>query len=162
MHEDISRRAFEVFRAEVGAVPPMTLRGGDAVDRYDEPPPYDPAIDEPTDAYLEKCTHSGLAYLDTSSWRHYLPRLVDYALRHIHNRTPGAMAIDGLLSSLRPPDREPPRLGSLSPAQEAMVVAFLDALAFDENSVYQDFAMQVLEEYWVPHALHRERRPEEG
>ena len=62
-----------------------------------------------------------------------------------------------MLSSLRPPDREPPRLGSISLEQEAVVVEFLDLLAFGERSAYQDFAMQVLEEYWVPNALYRER-----
>ncbi len=161
MHEEISRRAFEAFRADVEAVPPMTLRGGDAVDGYDDPPSYDPTVDKPTDAYLERYTFWGLIYLDAASWRHYLPRLIDYALRNIHNHTPGTLAIDGVLSSLRPPDREPPRLGSLTPTQEAVVVAFLDALAFGEDSVYQDFAMRVLEEYWVPNALYRERRPED-
>lgn len=161
MHEEIGRRAFEVFGADVEAVPPMTLRAGDAVDAYADPPPYDPAVDEPTDAYLEKYAFSGLPYLDGASWRHYLPRLIDYAFHHLHRHTPGTMAIDGLLSSLRPPDREPPRLGSLTPAQEAVVVAFLDALAFGEHSVHQDFAMQVLEEYWVPGALYRDRRPDD-
>jgi hypothetical protein len=157
MREAISRRAFEAFRADVEAVPPMTLRGGDAVDGYDRPPLFDAAIDEPTDAYLGAYAFSGLPYLDAVSWRHYLPRLIDYALRHLHTRSPGTMAIDGLLGSLRPPDREPPRLGSLSAAQEAVVVAFLDALAFDDDSVHKDFAMQVLEEYWLPGALYRAR-----
>ena len=68
------------------------------------------------------------------------------------------MVTESLLSSLRPPDREPPRLASLSAAQEAVVVAVLDALAFGDGSAYQDYAMQVLEEYWVPNALYR-RRP---
>lgn len=160
MHEDISRRAFDVFSREIEAIPTTTLRGGDAIDGYDSPPPYDPTIDEPTDAYLERYSFSGLTYLDATSWRHYLPRLIDYALRHIDRRTPGTMAIDGLLSSLRPPDREPPRLGSLSPEQEAVVVACLEALAFDERSAHQAFAMQVLEEYWIPGALYRKQRPE--
>lgn len=161
MREEISRQAFEAFRADVDVVPPMTLRGGDAVDRYDSPPPFDAAIDEPTDAYLETYAFSGLPYLDAASWRHYLPRLIDYALRHLHTHVPRTMAIDGLLGALRPPDREPPRLGSLSAAQEAVVVAFLDALAFDDDSVHKDFAMQVLEEYWLPGALYRERRADD-
>jgi hypothetical protein len=58
------------------------------------------------------------------------------------------------------PDREPPRLGSLSHEQEAVVIAFLDVLAFDERSVHKAFAMHVLEEYWIPGALYRTRRPE--
>ena len=39
------------------------------------------AHDQPTDAYLEGFAFWGLAYLDAQSWRHYLPRLIDYALR---------------------------------------------------------------------------------
>jgi hypothetical protein len=66
---------------------------------------------------------------------------------------------DALLWSLRPPDREPPRLGSLSAEQEAVVVAALDVLAFDPRSACQDLAMQVLEEYWVPGAFYRRPPP---
>lgn len=71
------------------------------------------------------------------------------------------MVIDGLLCSLRPQDRKPSRLGSLTSEQEAVVVEFLDEVAFSDDSVYQDFAMQVLGEYWVPNALYRERSPED-
>ncbi len=67
------------------------------------------------------------------------------------------MVAEALLWSLRPPDREPPRLGSLSAEQEAVVVAVLDVLAFDERSLDRDLAMQVLEEYWIPGALYRKR-----
>lgn len=114
------------------------------------------------DDYLEKYAFSGLSFLDPLSWRHYLPRLIDYALRHIHSNDPGTMAIDGLLWSLRPPDRKPPRLGSLTTEQQAVVIAFLDEAAFSDDSAYQDLAMQVLEEYWVPKALYRERSPEDN
>jgi uncharacterized protein DUF6714 len=161
MHADIVRRAFEVFRIDAEATPEMTLRGGSAADDYAEVPGFDPRLDEATDAYLEAYAFSGLVYLDAASWRHYLPRLIDYALRHLDSHAPGTMAIDGLLWSLRPPDREPPRLGSLSAEQEAVIVAFLDVLTFDGRSVHQDFAMQVLEEYWLPNALYRQRSPEE-
>jgi hypothetical protein len=66
-----------------------------------------------------------------------------------------AMAVEGLLHSLRPPDREPPRLASLTVEQEAVIVAFLEDIAFSENSANGDFAMQVLEEWWIPGALYR-------
>lgn len=160
MRDDIARRAFEVFQADAEAVPPLTLRGGDAVDGYAEPPAYDPAVDEPTDAYLEKYAFNGIPYLDAASWRHYLPRLIDYALRHLgRSRT---MAIEGVVSSLRPPDREPPRLATLTPEQETVIVAFLEHLAFSEGVVPErDLALQVLEEWWVPNARYR-HRPESG
>lgn len=51
--DEIVRRAFETFRADAEAVPPLTLRGGNAVDGYHEAAPFDPARDEPTDAYIE-------------------------------------------------------------------------------------------------------------
>lgn len=147
--EQIVRRAFEAFRADLESVPTITLRGGDALDSYDEPPPYDAALDEPNDAYLEAWAFNALNFLDPQSWRHYLPRLIDYALRNIASHAPGTMAIDGLLWSLRPPDRDPPRLGSLTPAQKDVVVAALDQLAFADDSVYRADAMQVMEEWWL-------------
>ena len=45
----------------------------------------------------------------------------------------------------------------LSAIQEEVIVQFLDILAFDEDSDYQDYAMQVLEEYWIPGAIYREK-----
>ena len=152
---EIIRRAYEAFRADLEATPPVTLRGGEALDSYDEPPPFDPDVDEPTDGYLEAYAFHALNFLDAPSWRHYLPRLIDYALRNIASNAPGTMAIDGLLWSLRPPDRDPPRLASLTPEQEAVIVAVLDELAFAEESVYKADAMQVMEEWWIPGALFR-------
>src|SRR5512140_1520790 len=104
---EISRRAREAFQADALSVPQMTLRGGYAEDSYDVAPPPDPVLDALTDAYLEAYTFWGLAYLDPASWRHYLPYLIDYAFRH---RDDPQMVVEGLLHSLRPPEREPPRL----------------------------------------------------
>ena len=157
--EELVARAYEVLRSDVDAIPATTLRGGSAVSGYDAPPPYDPDIDAPTDSYLETYAFDGVGFLDASSWRHYLPRLIDYALRNIGSRTAGSMAIEGLLNSLRPPDRTPPRLGSLTKEQEGVIVAVLDQLAFSQDSAYQPFAMQVMEEWWIPHALYRPRGP---
>ena len=154
----IRMRAFDAFKADLQRVPPITLRGGDALDGYDEPPPYDGAIDEPTDRYLETFAFNGLNFLDPPSWRHYLPRLIDYALRNLASNAPGTMTIDGLLWSLRPPDRDPPRLASLTREQEEVVVAALDQLAFSGDSVYRSDAMQVMEEWWIPGALYRPAR----
>ena len=155
--DQIVRRAYEVFHADIDAIPPITLRGGDALDSYAEAPPYDPEVDAPTDTYLETYAFNGLVFLDAPSWRHYLPRLIDYALRNIASNAPGTMAIDGLLWALRPPDRDPPRLASLTPEQEQVIVAALDELAFADDSVYKAEAMQVLEEWWTPGALFRPR-----
>jgi hypothetical protein len=152
----ILSRALDVFRADREASPPLTLRGGNAIDGYDLPPPFDPEQDSPTDAYLES-HYWGLAHLDPASWRHYLPRLIEYSLA---KRTqPGAMAVDALLASLRPPDREPARLGSLTAGQEALIVSFLDVMAFDPESAWKAEAMRVLEEYWAPGALYRDDPP---
>lgn len=151
MDQDIISRAYAVFHADANGVPRLTLRGGDAIDDYASPPPYDTVIDEPTDAYLERYAW-GINYLDPIAWRHYLPRLMDYALRHMHE---GTFVIASLLSSLRPPEREPPRFAALTKAQEDVIGAFLDVLAFDAGSVWQDQAMQVIEEYWIPGALYR-------
>ena len=107
MTYDLARRALEVFSADRIAVPSTTLRSADAIDSYRAPIPFDPALDEPTDAYLEQYTFWGQAFLDPASWRHYLPQWIDYALRHPSTLT--GMVVDGMLASLRPPDRNPPR-----------------------------------------------------
>jgi hypothetical protein len=60
--------------------------------------------------------------------------------------------------SLRPPDREPPRLASLSPAQERVVRQLLEVLAFAEDSVWQENACQALEEWWIENPLYRPSR----
>lgn len=148
----ISRRACEAFHADMLAAPAMTLRGGYAEDSYEYAPAPDRELDTLTDSYLETYTFWGLAYLDAASWRHYLPHLIDYAFRHMDDPM---MVVEGLLHNLRPPDREPPRLASLTAEQEAVIVAFLEELAFSEDSANRDFAMQVLEEWWIPDALFR-------
>jgi hypothetical protein len=102
----IVTRAVEVFRADAQAPPPLTLRGANAVDSYDQPIPFNPVDDEPTDAYLEGFAFWGLGYLDARSWRHYLPRLIDYALRRPDD--PAMVA-----EALRPPDRYPPGLATI-------------------------------------------------
>ena len=151
--DEIVRSAFEAFRADADTVPPLTLRGGNAVDSYDVAEPFDPARDEPTDAYIEGFAFWGLGYLDAQSWRHYLPRLVSYAFRRPDDP---AMAMEALIRSLRPPDRYPPRLATLTAEQEAVVVAFLETLALGDGSSHvQDDAQQALEEWWLPGARHR-------
>ncbi|MET0488315.1 MAG: DUF6714 family protein [Candidatus Rokuibacteriota bacterium] len=153
--DEIVRNAFETFRADADTVPPLTLRGGNAVDSYDDAEPFDPARDEPTDAYLEGFAFWGLSYLDAQSWRHYLPRLISYAFRRPNDP---AMAVEALIRSLRPPDRYPPRLASLTAEQEAVVVAFLEALALgDGPSHVRNDAQQALEEWWLPGARRRPR-----
>lgn len=153
--DEIVRSAFEAFRADAETVPPLTLRGGNAVDSYDDAEPFDPVRDEPTDAYIEGFAFWGLGYLDAQSWRHYLPRLISYALRHLDDP---AMAVEALIRSLRPPDRYPPRLATLTTEQETVVVAFLETLALGEASGHiQADAQQALEEWWLPDARHRPR-----
>ena len=112
---DLASRAHAAFAADAAAAPALTLRGADAVDSYDLPPVSDPALDTPDDAYLERYAFWALPHLDAASWRHYLPRLIDYALRNLHEA--GPMVIDGLLASLRPPDREPPAWGRCRPSR---------------------------------------------
>jgi len=120
------------------------------VDSYDQPMPFDPAEDEPTDAYLEGFAFWGVGYLDARSWRHYLPRLIDYAFRH-----PGdpAMVTEALVRSLRPPDRYPPRLATLNAEQEDVVRTFLEQAALGDAIPHvQAEAQQALEEWWLPGA----------
>ena len=148
--ESIVSLAFEVFRTDVEAPPPLTLRGANAVDSYNYPIPFSPVDDEPTDAYLEGFAFWGLGYLDARSWRHYLPRLIDYALRRPDDP---AMVVEALVRSLRPPDRYPPRLATLDAGQEDVVRAFLEQAALGEAIPHvQADAQQALEEWWLPNA----------
>jgi len=146
--ETIVNRAFDVFRADVGSPPPLTLRGGNAVDSSNPPMPFDPVQDNPTDAYVEGFAFWGLGYLDARSWRHYLPRLIDYAFRHPDDP---AMVTEALVRSLRPPDRYPPRLATLTAEQESAVRWFLEQVALGGAIPHvQAEAQQALEEWWLP------------
>ncbi|MDP9123809.1 MAG: hypothetical protein M3N82_04305 [Pseudomonadota bacterium] len=148
-HTDLIADIFAAFSAEGSAFPPMTLRGGDALDLSKPAPPFDVLVDAISDEYLE--AHPwGSGYLDATSWRHYLPFMMEYALRHI---TEASDVADALLTSLRPPDRDPPRLGSLTKAQETAVLRFLDVMAYNADSASMDLAAVVLSEWWTPGAI---------
>jgi len=151
MSEALSARAFEAFAADLAVTPTVTLRGGNALDEYKDPEPLDSEGDAVSDSYFERYWW-GVAHLDPPSWRHYLPQLIEYSLRH---RRESSMVIDTFLSSLRPPDREPARLASVSKDQEAVVTAFLDIMAFEDGSAHQPLARTALEEWWAPGALYR-------
>jgi hypothetical protein len=151
--ENLVARAFEAFRDDVSAPPPLTLRGGNAIDGYDRAEPFDPALDEPDDAYIEGYGFWGLGYLDARSWRHYLPRLIAYAFRRPDDPS---MVVEALVNSLRPPDRYPPRLATLTPNQESIVCEFLEQVAL-RNLVpgLAGDAQQALEEWWWPNPRSR-------
>jgi hypothetical protein len=142
--------ARDAFRDDLAQQPALTLRGANAVDGYDHPEPFDPALDEPTDEYLERFTFWAMPYLDAGSWRHYLPRLIEYALAHPDDP---AMVVEATVRSLRPPDRAPARLTTLSATQEGVVVTFLGHVALsDDEDGSADDARAALEEWWLPGA----------
>jgi hypothetical protein len=144
----ILARASTVFGADVSADPPLTLRGGNEVDGYRSAEPFDASQDEPTDTYLEQFAYWGLIYLDAQSWRHYLPRLMAYAFNHPDDPR---MVTGALVRSLRPPDRYPPRLATLTPDQENVVRSFLELVALGGSMPHlQEEAQQALEEWWLP------------
>jgi len=138
--------------SDLPVIPAMSLRAGNAVDGYEAAPQYDPAMDGVTPEYLE-AYFWGIAHLDSQSWRYYLPHLLGYALQNISN--PASNATDAFLFSLRPPDRDPPRFGSLSGSEEQVVVEVLEKLAFSGESAWREPAMIALEEYWAPGATYR-------
>jgi hypothetical protein len=151
---EIVRRAFDVFRADVESPPPLTLRGGERVDSYDVPEPYDAQLDEPTDEYIERFAFHAMPFLDARSWRHYLPRLMDHAFRRPDE--PTGLVLQAVIRSLGAPDREPPRLATLNAEQEAVIVAFLEEVAREDDREFEaEDARQALLEWWVPGARHR-------
>jgi len=151
---ELLRKARDAFRNDQAAPPALTLRGANAVDSYDTAEPFEAATDEPTDEYLEGLTFWAMPYLDARSWRHYLPRLIEYALAHPDDPR---MVIEATVRSLRPPDRVPARLTTLTADQQEVIVAFLERLALDdrEGSTRED-ARTALEEWWLPGAYLRE------
>jgi hypothetical protein len=150
---ELLRKVRDAFHDEAGQPPALTLRGANAVDSYDRPEPFDATLDEPTDGYLERLTFWAMPYLDARSWRHYLPRLIEYALAHPDDP---AMVVEAMVRSLRPPDRVPPRLTTLSREQEQVLVRFLEHLALhDGEERSRDDARTALEEWWLPGAYLR-------
>lgn len=149
---DITNVNLTEYFENLPSEPPMSLRGGNARDEYRAVPGYDPEIDLISPDYLETYFW-GISHLDVSSWRFYLPHLLEYAIQNRSN--PDSNALEALLLSLRPPDREPPRFGSLSALEEEVVVSVLDKLAFSDDSAWQAQAMLALEEFWAPGALYR-------
>jgi len=148
-YTDLIAEIFAAFATEGSAFPAMTLRGGDALDLDQPAPPFDVLVDAVSDEYLE--AHPwGSGWLDATSWRHYLPFMMEYALRRIAEPSD---VTDALLTSLRPPERNPPRLGSLDKAQETVVLRLLDALAHSPESASRDLAAMVLSEWWTPGAI---------
>ena len=148
-HTELIADVFAAFAQDAQAFPAMTLRSGEALDGGHAAIPHDVVADAVSDDYIE--AHPwGIGWLDAGSWRHYLPFMMAYALRHIDE--PGDVT-DALLTSFRPPDRDPPRLGSLSKAQETVVLRFLDALAHSDDSASRDLAAMVLSEWWTPGAI---------
>ncbi len=156
IHDTIVQQAYDVFRTDIATPPVTTLRNGNDLYTYESPMLYDPVADAPTDAYIEKYAPDAVFFLDPASWRHYIPPLIAYTLRHLPDPDSASTAADCFLATLRPPDSEPPRLRSLTPAQEAVIVAFLEALAFnDDMHKHEDDALIILEEWWLPNARYR-------
>ena len=153
------QRARDAFREELAHPPALTLRGGNAVDSYERPEPFDATLDEPTDEYVERLAFWAMPYLDASSWRHYLPRLIEYAFAHPDDP---AMVVEATVRSLRPPDRVPARLTTLSRAQEEVVIRFLEHLAQSgEESGSGEDARSALAEWWRPGAHLRAQAEEQ-
>ena len=158
MTHDLAARFRDAFAGDLATAPPLTLRQADAIDSYGSASPRDCALDAVSDGYLEKYA-SGLPHLDPASWRHYLPAFADFALRHLGSPT---VAVGSLIDSLRPPDRIPARLASLTDTQEALVRDLLELLAFSADSTWQAEACQALEEWWIDDPLYRAKAGKTG
>jgi hypothetical protein len=145
---NLVERAFAAFAADLATPPPLPLRGGSDVDSYTTAAPFDAALDQITDEYLEEYAYWGLIYLDARSWRYYVPHIIAYAASHPDDPR---MVVEALVRSLRPPDRYPSRLPTLTAAQESIVTAFLEHLLVDAawDHLRHD-VQQALEEWWWP------------
>ena len=151
---DVVRQVRDAFSADAKVTPAVTLRAGDCLDDHRDPPLYEPEVDSVSDEYLESF-HWGVGYLDAASWRHYLPILADYVVRHFDQ---GTLVGEALVTSLCAPDRDPPRLATLTQSQEEAVTQLLEFLAFTDGSGHQDSACRAIDEWWSPDALYRPAR----
>ena len=142
---------FAAFAEYLTRQPVTTLRAGNALDDHRPPPPFDAVLDKVCDACLEQFSW-GVSFLDPASWRHDPPYLIDHAVRQV---SAGGYAVETMFASLRPPDRDPPRLATLNDEQEKAIAAALEMLAFSDESAHQESACQVLEEWWIPGAHYR-------
>ena len=140
-------QVLQMITSMPGTPPRISLRAGNAIDSYESHDvPYDPNIDKVTDTYLERYAFFGLPHLDTASWACYLPWLLEYALRSLGSKSGNALVVDGLLWSLRLPQRVPPRFQSLTNEQQALVRGVVELLALSEESIHQDLAAHTLDE----------------
>ena len=151
MSGELLSRMRSAFAADAEGTPQTTLRSGDSIDSYGAAIPFDSERDAVSHDYLTQY-HCGVVYLDASSWRHYLPTLGEFAVRHLDSNSP---VIGALIASLRPPDRDPPRLASLDPLQETVVRELLEILACSSASVWQEEARQAMDEWWIDGARYR-------
>jgi hypothetical protein len=150
---DLSKLLFDAFADDIAVDPEVTLRGGNHLDQYCASTPYDPVTDRVSDEYMESFPW-GVAHLDPASWRHYLPQLADYVVRHFKH---GTLVGEATIASLCAPDHDPPRLATLTPRQEQAVTEFLEFLAFTDGSAHQDDACRAIDEWWSPDAMYRIR-----
>jgi hypothetical protein len=148
---DLIAQLTVAFAGDLECPPRMTLRSGDAVDSFGVKQPYYVELDAVTDQYLSRYTW-GMAHLDAESWRHYLPSFAAFALRNLQSNE---VVVTAFIQSLRPPDRDPPRLASLSAAQQSVMKDVLEVLAYSPDSIWQAEACQALEEWWIDGALYR-------
>jgi hypothetical protein len=58
MRDAIVRQAYEAFRIDSERTPSITLRGGNVIDSYGTPPPYDPEVDTITDPCVLICSET--------------------------------------------------------------------------------------------------------
>lgn len=135
---DLSKMLFDAFADDIAVNPEVTLRGGSHLDEHCASTPYDPVTDKISDEYIESFPW-GVAHLDPASWRHYLPQLADYVVRHFKH---GTLVGEATIASLCAPDRDPPRLATLTPRQEQAVTEFL---AFTDGSAHQDDACRAID-----------------
>jgi hypothetical protein len=95
------------------------------------------------DTYLVRYGFHGLPHLPPDSFAFYLPALLRTAIHHRANA--GRMEIDALFSALRKPlDVE--RLAALDEPGREVVTSFVEAMAFDNSSQYQEEACRVMDE----------------
>ena len=114
------------FAADLECPPRMTLRSGDSVDSFGVKQPHHVESDVVTDRYLSRYAW-GMAHLDAESWRHYLPAFAAFALRNLQSNE---VVVTAFIQSLRPPDRDPPRLASLNATQQSVMKDVLEVLAY--------------------------------
>jgi hypothetical protein len=108
--------------------------------------------EEIPDAYVEECP-SALYHVDPESWRYYVPRYMEWSIRHF--RSSDSFLVDSTIYGFNPStdatllEHEMERYRTLTAEQAQAVCRFLRYMARHADHADADAADDALRKYWA-------------